>query len=346
MSILPEEIKNKYENLITLDKQLARVIRMNKRYYTLFTEKKEYLARIKGKIRHNSSMQSELPVIGDYVLMKSSHDNAYIESVLERKNILYRKSNGKKTDIQTLASNIDNAFILVAMDNEMSIAGIGRYLAMVHTSNIKPIIAVSKIDLYEHEAYEEFVEEISNSYPNENIFPYSSKTLENTNLFLDFLKKDTTSVFIGASGAGKSTIINFLLKEEKMKTKSVREYDYKGMHTTTHRELFELENGAVVIDTPGLRMLGVWEDSIGIEKTFSDIENMAKKCKFKDCTHQHEPDCYILEMVENDELSIERYNAYIMLKNESKLVSKNNVLTIDKNRKLAIKKLIKSKKKK
>ncbi len=129
-----------------------------------------------------------------------------------------------------------------------------------------------------------------------------------------------------------------------MKTNDVREYDYKGMHTTTHRELFELDNGGVVIDTPGLRALGVWEDSAGIEKTFSDLEDMAKNCKFNNCTHQHEPGCYILEMVENDKIPIERYSTYITLKNESKDVSKSNILSIDKNRKEAIKKMIKSKK--
>ena len=345
MSILPKKIKDQYLSLITDDSlKIARVIRMNKRYYTLYTDDMEYLARIKGTVRYKSSLQSELPVIGDYVLMRSSNDNAFIEKVLDRQNVLYRKSNGKKTDIQILASNIDYAFILVAIDNEMSVAAIGRYVSMAYSSNIKPVLAVSKIDLYKSGVYKDLMNDIKSSYPNEDIFAYSAKTGKYTKNFLKYIIEGSSSVFIGSSGSGKSTIINYLLKEEKMKTNDVREYDYKGMHTTTHRELFELDNGGVVIDTPGLRALGVWEDSAGIEKTFSDLEDMAKNCKFNNCTHQHEPGCYILEMVENDKIPIERYSTYITLKNESKDVSKSNILSIDKNRKEAIKKMIKSKK--
>ena len=325
---------------------LARVIRMNKKFYTLYSLEGEYVAYVKGKIRYKSHSQSELPVVGDYVLINViDENNALIEQVVPRKNVLYRKSIGKKTDVQVLASNIDYAFILLGIDNELSVAGIGRYLSMVYASNISPIVAISKIDLYEKDVYEDYLNDIQLSFPNEIIFYYSAKTGENTERFLEYIVDNTSSVFIGSSGSGKSTIINYLLKEEKMKTGDVRERDYKGMHTTTHRELFELQNGGVVIDTPGLRQLGVWEDANGIKKTFSDLEDMAKNCKFNDCTHEHEPDCYILKMIEDDKLSVERYNVYIMLRNESEELSKQNVLNIGKTRKAALKKVTKIKKK-
>ena len=125
-----------------------------------------------------------------------------------------------------------------------------------------------------------------------------------------------------------------------MKTQEVREYDFKGMHTTTHRELLVLESGGVVIDTPGLRNLGLWEDDKGIKKTFEDLEEFAKKCKFKDCTHQHEPDCYILELLENDEIPYERYDAYITLLNENRELQKTSI-EIKKDRKMALKKITK-----
>ena len=328
-----EEINN--EELVP-----ARVIRINKRYYTLFSDEGEFLARIKGKIRYNSEIQSELPVVGDWVLMKKSDNNAFIDTILTRKNILYRKANIKKNDIQAIVSNIDYAFIIVGIDNEMPMSAIARYLSVVHTSGIKPIIAISKIDLYEDAEYKELLSAIKETYPNEIAFAYSSKTGKNADTFLKYIKKDTSSVFIGASGAGKSTIINYLLKYEKMKTQEVREYDFKGMHTTTHRELLVLDSGGVVIDTPGLRNLGLWEDDKGIKKTFEDLEEFAKKCKFKDCTHQHEPDCYILELLENDEIPYERYDAYITLLNENRELQKSSI-EIKKDRKMALKKITK-----
>lgn len=327
--------KNNDKNLMP-----ARVIRINKRYYTLLSDDGEFLARIKGKIRHKSEVQSELPVVGDWVLMKKSDNNAFIDSILTRKNILYRKANVKKNDIQAIVSNIDYVFITVGLDNEMPMSAIARYLSLAHTSDIKPIIAISKIDIFGKSEFKELLKTINENYPNETVFGYSAKTGENTEIFLDYIRENTSSVFIGASGSGKSTIINYLLKKEKMKTKEVRDYDFKGMHTTTHRELLVLDGGGVVIDTPGLRNLDLWEDDKGIKKTFEDFESLAKNCKFKNCTHQHEPDCHILELLEKDEIPYERYEAYITLLNENKLLQKTSI-EIKKDRKTALKKITK-----
>ena len=320
----------------------ARVIRINKRYYTLFSDDGEFLARIKGKIRHKSEVQSELPIVGDWVLMRKSDNNAFIDTILTRKNILYRKANIKKNDIQAIVSNIDFVFIIVALDNEMPMSAIARYLSIAHTSEIKPIIAISKIDIYPKSEYKELLKNIKENYPNEIAFGYGAKSGENTEKFLEYIKKNTSSVFIGASGSGKSTIINRLLKKEKMKTKEVREYDFKGMHTTTHRELLVLGCGGAVIDTPGLRNLDLWEDDKGIKKTFEDLEEMSKNCKFKNCTHQHEPDCHILKLLDEEKIPYERYEAYITLLNENKRLQKTSI-EIKKDRKTALKKIMKYK---
>ena len=329
---------NENKNLIP-----ARVIRINKRYYTLFSDYGKFLARIKGKIRHKSEVKSERPVVGDWVLMRKSDNNAFIDTILTRKNILYRKANIKKNDIQAIVSNIDYVFIIVALDNEMSISAIARYLSIAHTSEIKPIIAISKIDIYQKSEYKELLKNIKENYPNEIAFGYDAKTGNNAKKFLEYIKKNTSSVFIGASGSGKSTIINYLLKKEKMKTKEVREYDFKGMHTTTHRELLALEGGGVVIDTPGLRNLDLWEEDKGIKKTFEDFEKLSKNCKFKNCTHQHEPNCYIIKLLEKDKIPYERYEAYITLLNENKELQKTSI-EIKKDRKNALKKITKYRK--
>ena len=339
------EILNKLKDINKTNLIPARVIRINKRYYTLLSDEGEFLARIKGKIRYNSEVQSELPVVGDWVLMTKSDNNAFIDTIITRKNILYRKANIKKNDIQAIVSNIDYAFIIIALDNEMPMTAVARYLSIIHTSEIKPIIAISKCDLFEDSVYKELLQTIKETYPNEKVFAYSSKTGFNCEIFTKYIKKNTSSVFIGASGAGKSTIINYLLKEDRMRTNEVREYDSKGMHTTTHRELLLTDNGGVVIDTPGLRNLGMWEDERGIKKTFNDLEELSKNCKFNNCTHQHEPNCHILELVENDEIPYERYEAYITLLNETKELQKTSI-EIRKDRKLAIKKVTKHKKRK
>ena len=172
------DIKDR-ENLIP-----ARVIRIHKRYYTLFSNEGEFLARIKGKIRHKSEIQSELPIVGDWVLMRKSDNNAFIETILTRKNILYRKANIKKNDIQAIVSNIDYVFIIVALDNEMPISAIARYLSIAHTSGIKPIIAISKIDIYKKNEFKELLKTIKENYPNEIAFGYSAKTGENAKEFL------------------------------------------------------------------------------------------------------------------------------------------------------------------
>lgn len=322
----------------------ARVCRINKRYYTLLDENsKQYLARIKGKIRYKSDVQSQLPVVGDIVLMKTdNNENALIDSILERKNVLYRKSSKKKKDIQVLVSNVDYAFIILSIESNIEISAIARYLSIVHSQDIIPIIVINKTDLYEEVETLDTIAEIKNAFSNEIVFAHSVVTSQNYEKFLEYISDGKSAVFIGPSGSGKSTIINSLLKKEHMKTNEVREYDYKGMHTTTHRELMVLENKGIVIDTPGIRAIGIWENNNGLEKVFSKLEKYSKKCKFNDCTHTHEPDCYILHLADTGKISLKLYNAYISLNKEKTDLSKENMHTIRKNNKIAIAKVIKS----
>lgn len=326
--------------------KLMRIIRMHKRYYVVSDGEREYLCRVSGNLRHKCQIKSEMPVVGDYVFIKINKDKkeATIIDIQPRVNSLYRKA-ANRNDIQVLAANIDTAFILTSLDNELSTGGISRYLTMVLACKIKPVIILTKTDLYEKSYVNESISGIKENFTSADIISVSVVSKEGFADIEKYITKGTTSVFIGASGAGKSSLVNAIIGTETQAVGDVRQYDDKGMHTTTHRELLTLSNGASVIDTPGLRSLGVWENENAVKETFSDLEQEAAKCRFHNCTHQHEPGCHIVEMLENDELSHERYRAYITLINETRYLGKENLLEIRKDKRKRLSKVIKQYKK-
>ena len=325
---------------------VARVIKGHKKYYMIFDGKTEYLARVSGSLRHNSRIKSEMPAVGDFVLFRPSKKGELvsIKYILKRKNVLFRKSASKKSDIQAIAANVNYCFIVVSLDREINQNSISRYLSMVIASNIKPIVVLTKSDLCDNDDVLEEIEGIRKSFRVEDIFNSSIIDGQGMDCFAKYIKKSTTSIFIGPSGAGKSSIVNYLIGNNIQEVKSVREYDDKGMHTTTSRELFVLKNNAVIIDTPGLRSLGIWDNDSGVKSTFADIEEQSKLCRFHNCTHQHEPGCAIIEMVETGFFTAEHYMSYITLKNESSSLSKQNLIDMKKEKRQRIKKVIKSKK--
>ncbi len=321
---------------------VARVIKGHKKFYTIYDGSKEYLARVSGNLRHKTRIKSELPVVGDFVIFSLSKDGdvTYINEVLTRKNMLFRKSASKRSDIQVMASNIDYCFIMVALDREINHNAIGRYLSMVLTSKIKPIVMLTKSDLCDEEDTAAEIEDIKDRFKIGGVFSTSIIDGVGMDTFTKYLKKSKTSIFIGASGAGKSSVVNYLFGDEVQAVSEVREYDDKGMHTTTSRQLFLLKNGSIIIDTPGIRSIGMWEDNSALKLTFSDIEEYAEYCKFHNCTHQHEPECRVIEMVESGEISAEHYYSYITLTNETEALAKQNRIDIKKEKRDSIKKVI------
>lgn len=321
---------------------IARVTKGHKKFYTISDGDKEYLARVSGNLRHKTRIKSELPVVGDFVLFSLSKDGnvIYINEVLKRKNMLFRKSASKKSDIQVMASNIDYAFIMIALDREVNHNAIGRYLSMVVASDIKPIVILTKCDLCDEEDVSAEIEDVKERFKINNVFTTSIIDGVGFELFNKYLKKSKTSIFIGASGAGKSSVVNYLIGDEVQAVAEVREYDDKGMHTTTSRELFVLKNGGIIIDTPGIRSIGMWEDNSALRVTFADIEEYAEYCKYNDCTHQHEPECRVMEMVESGQISAEHYYSYIALMSETETLAKQNRIDIKKEKRDTIKKVI------
>lgn len=293
---------------------LGRVSVQYKDIYRIVTEEGEVLARVSGKLSYSSNSTFDYPVVGDWVLLDrtdNKNGDAIIHKVLNRKSYFSRKIAGSRYDKQIVAANIDYIFICMALNNDFNINRLERYIAVAWDSMAIPVIILTKSDLCED--VNDKLKQIENIAIGIDIIVTSSINKNGYEKVKEYIKSGITIAFIGSSGVGKSTLINKLLEKEVLKTNSISEND-KGRHTTTHRELFVVESGGVIIDTPGMRELGLI--SADVDKSFSNIEELEKQCKFSDCTHRNEPKCAIREAIENGELEIDRLERYKKLKRE------------------------------
>ena len=293
---------------------LGRVSVQYKDIYRVVTEEGEVLARVSGKLSYSSNSTLDYPVVGDWVLLDrtdNKNGDAIIHKVLTRKSYFSRKIAGTRYDTQVVAANIDYIFICMALNNDFNINRLERYIAVAWDSMATPVVVLTKSDLCED--IDERLSEVEEAAIGIDILVTSSLNGNGYEKVKEYIKTGTTIAFIGSSGVGKSTLINKLLNKEVLKTNSISEND-KGRHTTTHRELFLLEDGGVIIDTPGMRELGLI--SADVDKSFSNIEELEKQCKFSDCTHKNEPKCAIREAIENGELDLDRLERYKKLKKE------------------------------
>lgn len=293
---------------------LGRVSVQYKDIYRIVTEEGEVLARVSGKLSYSSNSTFDYPVVGDWVLLDrrdNKNGDAIIHKVLNRKSYFSRKIAGSRYDKQVVAANIDYIFICMALNNDFNVNRLERYIAVAWDSMAIPVIILTKSDLCED--VNDKLNQIENIAIGIDIIVTSSINKNGYEKVKEYIKSGITIAFIGSSGVGKSTLINKLLDKEVLKTNSISEND-KGRHTTTHRELFVVESGGVIIDTPGMRELGLI--SADVDKSFSNIEELEKQCKFSDCTHRNEPKCAIREAIENGELEIDRLERYKKLKRE------------------------------
>ncbi|MDD2371537.1 MAG: ribosome small subunit-dependent GTPase A [Firmicutes bacterium] len=301
---------------------LGRIISQSKDLYKVVTQESEILAEISGKIRHNINQLSQYPAVGDYVIMdrqEDIHGNGIIHHILKRKSAFIRKAAGKAHDNQVVATNIDTIFICMSLNNDFNLRRMERYLSIAWDSGAVPVIVLTKSDLCEN--ISEKISEIQLIAIGVKVLVTSSLTGDGYEDILEYIKKGETVAFIGSSGVGKSSLINKVLGKQLIETKEIRSDD-KGRHATTTRELYYLPNGGAVIDTPGMREIGL--ESINISKTFTDIEELAMGCKFHDCRHDKEPGCMVKKAIEEGRVTEERLNSYNKLKKEAKYEGLNS----------------------
>lgn len=294
----------------------ARVISVHKERYGIVCCKGEGFARLKSSEYYYESQV--FPTVGDFVLIDYvENGDSRITKTLNRKTYFSRRDPDKGRGEQAVAANFDYVFIMQSLNMDFNSKRLERYLTAAEQSGATPVIVMAKADLTSD--YLPYILEISRVAPNVSSHIVSAKTGFGLDELSKYLTEGTTVVFLGSSGVGKSSLVNALAQEEIMDTKGIREDDSKGRHTTTHRELIMLKNGVMIIDTPGMRELGMWDVSKGLGEAFSDVEKYIGKCKFRDCKHESEPGCAVRQAIENGELDPARFESYIKLKNEAKI---------------------------
>jgi ribosome biogenesis GTPase / thiamine phosphate phosphatase len=295
---------------------LGRVALEHKRMYRVWTENGEPLCEVSGKFSFLATGREDYPAVGDWVVLQErvNENRGTIHAILPRSSKFSRKSAGLVTEEQIVAANVDTIFLVNSLNEDLNLRRIERYLLLTWESGANPVIILSKADLCQNiEEKLAEVETVALGVPIITISALENSGLENLDAYL---QPGKTVALLGSSGVGKSTITNILLGTEKQLVQEIRSDDDKGKHTTTHREMILLPNGAVLIDTPGMRELQLWESSDALAESFSDIEVLMENCRFRDCKHEKEPGCAVHIAIGNGELSKDRLNSYKKLLKE------------------------------
>jgi ribosome biogenesis GTPase len=302
-----------------IDHQIARVITVNKDNYTINNGKGDVSAEITGKLMFSADSPLDYPATGDWVIAQyyDKESFAIINEIVPRKSVLKRKTSGKKVEFQLIATNIDTGLIVQSLDTNYNLRRLERYLVMINESDIQPVVLLSKSDLLPVNEIDKKVAEIHALIPDIRVVPFSNEDNTRLKLVKELLVPWKTYCLLGSSGVGKTTLINNLLDEVRLKTHSVREKDGKGRHITARRQLINLKNGAMIIDTPGMRELGNFAVDFGIYSTFDEIAELSNQCRYNDCSHTQEQGCSILAALKDGIISQERYQNFVKLNKES-----------------------------
>jgi ribosome biogenesis GTPase len=298
------------------DVQPGRVAIEFNQNYRVYVDDGEIAAVAAGRLKHHAGSRADLPAVGDWVAvrMRPGEDRGSIQAVLPRRSKFSRRAAGNVTDEQVVAANADVVFLAMALDQDFSVRRLERYLLLARESGAAPVVLLTKPDLADDvPARVADVATVAGDLPVHVLSPKFSQGLEQVRAYLG---TGRTGALLGSSGVGKSTIINRLVGHEVQKTREVREADSKGFHITRHRELVPLPGGGLIIDTPGMRELQLWDAGEGVREAFDDIESLASECYFSDCRHRGEPRCAVKAAVEAGRIPAERYESYLKLQSE------------------------------
>lgn len=296
---------------------IGRVYAEHKERYGVKTEKGEFEAEITGNLRFSAKTRADYPAVGDWVALSIfDGDFSIIHGILPRFSTLSRQAVGQFGEIQIIASNIDYALLLQAIDRDFNLNRLERYLTICYASKVSPIIVLTKTDLIDKKAIAEIYDKVNNRIKNVPVFTISNETQHGYDALKSIIKKGKTFCMLGSSGVGKSTLFNNLSGRMIMKTDEISKSTNKGKHISSHRELVVLENGGILIDNPGMREVGIVDANEGMETTFDHIYRLSQNCKFKDCSHTNESGCIVLEALENGEIDHSLYENYLKMERE------------------------------
>lgn len=301
------------------ESEVARIIAVDRDRYIIGSDFGSMPAELTGKLSYCAETAEDIPCVGDWVLVDYHDQNthAIVHEILPRRTILRRRSSGARIDYQLIAANIDVAFIVQSCDVDFNLNRLDRYIVMTMDGGIESMLLLTKSDLVQDSILVSMIAQVRKEHSLE-VIPLSSTSGAGYDRFTDILKKGKTYCLIGSSGVGKSSILNKLIDKDEFATNTVREKSAKGRHTTTRRQLVILSNGALFVDTPGMRELGMLGFGVGIDEGYADIAAIAERCQFTNCTHTTEKGCAVLQSVAQGEVTTERFQSYQKLAKESR----------------------------
>lgn len=299
------------------DSEIARVIAEHKERYIIQNAQGIFDAEITGNMRFSAQSRADFPAVGDWVACTPYDEHsAIIHQILPRFSVLKRQTVGHTSEVQIIATNIDTAFLVQAIDRDFNLNRLERYLTICYDSQIKPVIILTKTDLKSAQEVTDMLNLVRQRIPDVPVIAISNETQTGYAAVTEQIQKGKTYCLLGSSGVGKSSLTNNLSGKNLMKTDVINQSTQRGKHVSTHREMFLLQNGGLLIDTPGMRAVGIADTASGLETTFDQITDLAQHCRFKNCSHTMETGCAVLEALNNEILDPGVYDHYMRLERE------------------------------